>query len=221
MPALPTLLPTPHCGNSATPGARPLDLPTLVGAAGWARLPRAVQRRFGLAHADAIYRGRMDLRCSRIGHLYAQVARLLGGPLTRLNAGDVPTEVRVHDNGRGGVVWERRFHGSHESRVRSTKELGAEGGLQERTDGGLGMSLDVFEEAGALVFCSRRFWLVLGRLRMPVPAWLTPGVCRATHTDLGQGRFRFTLAMVHPLWGETFHQSGVFADPACDCESAS
>jgi len=51
-----------------------------------------------------------------------------------------------------------------------------------------------------------------------VPAWLTPGVCRVTHTDLGQGFFRFTLSMVHPLWGETFHQTGVFADP--DCESA-
>jgi hypothetical protein len=55
----------------------------------------------------------------------------------------------------------------------------------------------------------------------PVPAWLTPGVCRVTHTDLGHGFFRFTLAMVHPLWGETFHQSGVFADPACDSESES
>jgi len=221
MPALPTLLPTPQYGTSTPHGARPLDLPTLVGAAGWARLPRAVQRRFGPAHADAIYSGRLDLRCSRIGHLYAQVARLLGGPLTRLNAGDVPTDVRVHDNGRGGVVWERRFHGNHLSRVRSTKELGAEGGLQERTDGGLSMSLDVFEEAGALVFRSRRFWLVLGRLRIPVPAWLTPGVCRVTHTDMGQGCFRFTLSMVHPLWGETFHQSGVFADPACDSESTS
>jgi len=33
------------------------------------------------------------------------------------------------------------------------------------------------------------------------------------HTDLGSGLFRFTLSMVHPLWGETFHQTGVFADP--------
>jgi Domain of unknown function (DUF4166) len=221
MPALPTLLPAPHCGTSTSPGARPLDLPALVGAAGWARLPQAVQRRFGTAHADAVYRGRMDLRCSRIGRLFAQMARLFGGPLTCINAGDVPAEVRVHDNGRGGVVWERRFHGDGVSLVRSTKEMGADGGLQERTDGGLSMSLDVFEEHGALVFCSHRFWLVLGRLRIPVPAWLAPGVCRVTHTDLGQGFFRFTLAMVHPLWGETFHQSGVFVDPACECESAS
>lgn len=220
MPALPTLLPARH-RDTPEPGARPLDLPTLVGGAGWARLPQAVQRRFGTAHPDVVYRGHMDLRCSRIGRLHALAARLFGGPLTRVNATGVPTEVRVHDNGYGGMVWERRFHGQggHGVRVvRSTKEVGVDGGLQERTDGGLSMSLDVFEEDGALVFRSRRFWLVLGWLRVPVPAWLTPGVCRVTHTDLGQGLFRFTLSMVHPLWGETFHQTGVFADP--DCESA-
>lgn len=228
LPALPNRLPARHRSTSTpTPGARPLDLPALVGAAGWARLPQAVQRRFGTAHADVVYRGHMDLRCSRIGRLHALAARLFGGPLTCINAADVPTEVRVHDNGCGGVVWERRFHGDGVSLVRSTKELGPDGGLRERTDGGLSMSLDVFEEDGALVFCSRRFWLVLGWLRLPVPAWLTPGVCRVTHTDLGQGLFRFTLTMIHPLWGETFHQTGVFADPApacepvCDCESAS
>jgi len=223
MPALSTLLPA-RLRRSSKPGAASLDLPALVGATGWARLPQAVQRRFGTAHVDTTYVGRMELRCSGIGHFYAWVARLFGGPLTRINANTVPTAVRVYDNGRGGVVWERRFHRDGESEhgahmVRSTKEIGADGGLLERTDGGLSMSLDVFEEDGALVFRSRRFWLVLGRLRLPVPTLLTPGVCRVTHTDLGQGFFRFTLAMVHPLWGETFHQSGVFVDPHCESNS--
>jgi hypothetical protein len=125
--------------------------------------------------------------------------------------------VRVSDNGLGGVIWERCFHtgsAGQDRIVRSTKELGADGGLLERTVGGLSMSLDVFEEAGALVFQSRRFWLVWGRLRLPVPALLTPGTCRVAHTDLGEGLFRFTLSMVHPLWRETFHQTGVFSDPA-------
>ena len=45
---------------------------------------------------------------------------------------------------------------------------------------------------------------------------LTPGTCRVTHTDLGDGLFRFDLDMVHPLWGHTFHQSGVFVDPVLD-----
>lgn len=168
----------------------------------------------------------MDLRCSVIGHLYAALASVLGGPLTHLNTQAVPTSVRVWGNGHGGVVWERSFHterGGAARVVRSTKELGPDGRLLERTDGGLSMSLDVFEENRTLVFRSRRFWLVvpcgrLGCLRLPVPALLTPGTCRVEHADLGGGLFRFTLSMLHPLWGETFHQSGIFADPTPEAD---
>ena len=196
--------------------AAPLDLPTLVGAAGWSRLPIAVQRRFDNTHADTRYTGWIDLRCSHMGRVYAGLTRLFGGPLTGIQADAVPTTVRVRANGDGGVVWERCFQRDGQANgriVRSTKEVDAHGGLLERTDGGLSMSLDVFEEAGALVFRSRHFWLVRGRFRLPLPAWLTPGICRVVHTDLGAGLFRFTLTMVHPLWGQTFSQSGVFADP--------
>ena len=218
--------PTARTSPGATaPQARPLDLPALAGPAAWARLPRAVQRRFAAAHADVAYEGVMELRCSRIGHVFAALASFWGGPLTHLNTTGLPATVRVSDNGRGGVVWERCFHsgsGSHsgDCTVRSTKELGTDGGLVERTDGGLSMSLDVLEEDGALVFRSRRFFWVLGSLRIPVPALLTPGTCRVAHTDLGAGQFRFTLSMVHPWWGETFHQSGVFTDPIADADTA-
>lgn len=213
---LTALVPSRSIRSTPAPVGTALDLPALVGTAGWSQLPETVQDRFAVAHADATYEGHMDLRCSAIGHIYAACARLLGGPLTHINSSAVPTTVRVSGNGHGGVVWERCFHTDAQGKdriVRSTKEIGTDGGLLERTDGGLSMSLNVFEEAGALVFQSRRFWLVWGRLRIRVPALLTPGVCRVVHTDLGGGLFRFTLSMVHPLWGETFHQSGVFADP--------
>ena len=200
---------------AAVPGR--LDLPTLVGAAGWARLPAAVRRRFGVDHGAATYVGRTELRCSPLGRVFALASRLFGSPLSGVTSNAVPTSVRVFDDGRGGMVWERSFHTAGAGAphvVRSTKQLGADGGLLERTDGGLSMALDVFEERGALVFESRRFTLLLGRLRLPVPALVTPGTCRVTHTDLGDGLFRFDLDMIHPLWGHTFHQSGVFADPA-------
>ena len=214
--ALTALVPSRLLRHTPAPAHTALDLPSLVGAVGWSRLPLAVQHRFAVAHADVAYAGHMDLRCSFIGHIYAAMAHVLGGPLTHLNTHAVPATVRVSGNAQGGVVWERCFHtdaaGSPRT-VRSTKEIGADGGLLERTDGGLSMSLDVFEEAGTLVFRSRRFWLVLGRVRLPIPALLSPGTCRVVHTDLGGGLFRFTLSMVHPLWGETFHQAGIFADP--------
>ena len=219
--ALATLLPR-RVQRAATPANTALDLPALVGAAGWSRLPLAVQHRFSVTHDDVTYAGHMDLRCSPIGHIYVALARMLGGPLTHLNTNSVPTTVRVCDNGHGGVVGERSFHAERRDQarvVRSTTEIGADGTLLERTDGGLSMSLDVFEENGALVFRSRRFWLVLsmgqlGHVRLPVPTLLTPGTCRVEHANLGDGLFRFTLSMKHPLWGETFFQTGVFADPA-------
>ena len=204
----------------------PLDLAALVGAEGWSRLPAAVQRRFAAAHADTVYRGRMDLHCSRGGRVMALLGAVFGGPLTGRCAQQVPTTVNVRGNGRGGVVWERRFHHATEGGdaapdrvVRSTKEMDTDGvTLRERTDGGLSMALRVFEDDGMLVFESGRYFLALGGWHLPVPALLSPGVCRVSHRDLGAGRFRFTLTMTHPLWGQTFHQTGVFADPGTDAE---
>ena len=223
---MPGALGTPRAPDApADPAAAstpaPLDLAALVGAEGWSRLPAAVQRRFAAAHADTVYRGHMDLHCSRGGRVMALLGALFGGPLTGRCAQHVPTTVNVRGNGRGGVVWERRFHRATEGGdagpdrvVRSTKEMDTDGvTLRERTDGGLSMALRVFEDDGMLVFESRRYFLALGDWRLPVPALLSPGVCRVSHRDLGAGRFRFTLTMTHPLWGRTFHQTGVFADP--------
>ncbi|HVE52337.1 MAG TPA: DUF4166 domain-containing protein [Ramlibacter sp.] len=200
-------------------GHEALDLARLVGTPGWQRLPAAVQRRFAAAHADTAYCGTLDVHCSAVGRCFAALSALFGGPLTSLRTTAVAAEVRVYGNGRGGVVWERRLQsatGAGLRIVRSTKEPGPRGGLVERTDGGLAMELEVFEDDGALVFRSRRYFLALGGLRVRVPGWLTPGTCRVEHRDLGAGRFRFTLSMVHPWWGRTFHQTGVFADPKED-----
>jgi len=193
------------------PTTTPLDLSALLGPAAWARLPAAVQRRFAAGHPAATYRGRMDMRCSPLGRVLAWLVKPLQSPLAAANASGVSTTVRVRAEG-AGVVWARHFEGGV-GRVCSTKELDAAGRLQERTRGGLGMALDVFEHDGALVFQSRRYFLDVGGLRLVMPALLSPGTCRVEHRDLGHGQFRFTLSMTHPVWGETFHQTGVFADP--------
>lgn len=191
----------------------PLDLPAVVGPAAWARLPAAVQRRFAQAHHDVTYHGHLALHCSRVGRFFALASRLLGGPLTGLR-GVVPAVVHVYSDRIGGVVWERRLHSNgRETLVRSTKLAGGARRVVERTDGGLSMELDVFEAGGALVFRSRRYFLALGAWRLPLPMAVMPGVCRVEHHDLGGGRFRFLLSMVHPWWGTTFVQDGVFHDP--------
>ncbi len=98
--------------------------------------------------------------------------------------------------------------------MRSVKSAGPGGTVLERTDGGLGMVLDVTVEGAAgdaaLVFTSRSFFLAVGRWRVPIPASLTPGCCRVEHRAVDAERFRFTLTMTHPLWGTTFRQSGLF-----------
>jgi len=205
--------------NSAAPSAEPLDIAALLGTTAWSRLPAAVQRRFARAHHDTTYAGTLALACSPLGRCFSFLTRTLGGPLPGVQSEGVPAQVRVYSNGRGGVVWERHLHlpgraAAHT--VRSTKQAGAGTTLIERTQGGLAMELDVFEEGGALVFRSRRYFLALGGWRLPIPTVLTPGVCRVEHRDEGQGQFRFTLSMVHPWWGRTFHQTGMFADPKED-----
>jgi hypothetical protein len=193
------------------------DFAALVGRVGWFRLHRDIRRRFEMGHAakPVVYRGVMRLDRSVIGLVFAAAARLVGGPLPMRAASKVPTEVGVYGDGRGGIVWERwlRFARGRAACVRSTKRSGLGDTLLECVDGGLGMVLSVFEEGGALVFESRSYFLHFAGLRLPIPAFATPGRCRVTHSAEGPDTFRFTMEMVHPLWGRTFRQTGVFKDP--------
>jgi len=195
--------------TQASAGA-PLDLAEVLGPQAWHRLPARVRRRFG-AHVEAIcYQGTMDLYCSPLGRVMAWLAWPLRGPLVPHCAKQLPVEVSVTPQDDGGIRWTRRL-GRQE--VSSVKSHHPNGGVLERTRGGLAMALDVFEERQALVFQSRRYLCCIGPLRLPLPGWLTPGRCRVEHRDLGAGRFRFTLTMTHPLWGLTFQQTGDFVDP--------
>lgn len=202
----------------------PLDLSALLGAREWERLRPAIRRRFAAGHAAAapVYRGTMALGRSPVGLAFALLALPFRTPLPWRRAGAAPAEVRVRDDGAGGVVWERRLDlgaAGGPVLIRSTKRLGPDGALLECVEGGLGMMLALREENGALVFESLRYFVALGdAIRVPVPATLTPGRCRVTHAeeDGDPRRFRFTLEMRHPLWGLCFHQTGVFEDPAED-----
>lgn len=195
---------------AAHPKAPRLDLPALLGESAWQRLPERVQRRFAPGHPNAEYHGRLDLRCSRLGRLIAWACLPLRGPLVPQCAEGVPAVVSVQATREGGVRWTRHM-GRHE--VTSVKSMHPEGGVLERTAGGLAMALEVFEDDHALVFQSRHYAWSWRGLYLRLPRWLSPGVCRVEHRDLGAGAFRFTLAITHPLWGETFHQTGVFQDP--------
>ena len=207
------------------PARRMPDFRALVGEAGWADLPAAVQARFDAAAHEQprVYPGVMEVRASWVGRLIAQICRLFGTPLAPWRGRDVAVAVLTWPAAAGGLVWDRTyaFEGHEPITITSTKLMTRDGRLLEVALGGLGMRLTAGVEAGALVFRSRGyFWRVAG-VRLPIPALLTPGAALVIHRDEGAGAFTFSMRFVHALAGETFFQEGRFRDPAARMLEAS
>ena len=185
----------------------------------WERLPPATRQRFSKRLADgrtAIYVGEIDeASFGWIGWWFAQAARLIGGPLPTGAETCVPMIVTVtEDAATSGQVWTRictRSNGFPQV-IHSSKRFSGPTGLEEYVGFGICMALRILVEDQALLFRSAGYFLQLGRLRLPLPAFLTPGVLTVTHSDLGNGKFRFTLEIVHPRFGTLMRQSAVFRE---------
>lgn len=202
---------------SPTRFARPVDFHRLLGGPAWRRLPAAVQARFAVtAHLTPTrYDGAMVVRASLYGRLLAQVCRLLGTPLAPWTGEDVAVGVDVYNDATGALVWDRTYHfaGRKPLTVTSRKVVSPRGELVEVIQGGLGMVLALGVEDAALHFRSKGYFCRVAGLRLPIPAWFTPGCAHVVHQDQGDGWFRFSLTFTHPLMGETFFQTGLFREP--------
>jgi hypothetical protein len=64
----------------------------------------------------------------------------------------------------------------------------------------------------AIVFRSAGYFLQLLGHRFLLPAWAAPGEMSITHAEFAEGRFRFTLDVVHPWFGTLVRQACVFQD---------
>jgi hypothetical protein len=187
----------------------------------WGRLPVAIWRRFSKRLVDGatvVYVGEVEEAFfSRAGWWVAQAARLIGGPLPTGAATGVPMIVTVtEDAASGGQIWTRicaRPHGFPQV-IHSAKRFAGPTGLEEYVGFGISMALKVSVGHDALVFTSAGYAVRLGRLRLTLPDWLTPGELTVIHTDLGCGLFRFTLEIVHPRFGRLLRQSAVFREAA-------
>ncbi len=189
----------------------------LLGELAWRRLAPAVRERFRWKPApgpELRYVGEMAVvRSSWLGWLMAQLCRLIGTPLAPHRGTHVPVTVTLSLDGDGaGVVWRRvyRFPGRRAVTCVSVKKATDADGLIECVGGGIGMWLRLTERAGALHFRSAGYFWAIGRARLQLPDWLTPGALHVVHSDEGRGRFRFRISVVHPLLGETFFQDGMF-----------
>ena len=192
---------------------------TLVGEKGWAELPAALRIRF--EHhigpgTTILYSGQVvECRMSRCGWIFAQLARLVGGPLPLSRDTLVPAAVSVtEDHCNGGQFWTRLYgrHRGFPQVIHSSKCFAGPTGLEEYVGCGLGIALRLQVQNCALHFLSDHYFLRLGRLRVRLPRWASPGQMRVSHVDCGHGWFAFMLRLVHPLLGELVCQTALFRD---------
>jgi len=210
--------------NASNPLQQSPDFETLTGKNGWTRLHPDVRRRFSDHDLRVTYPGELSVQASLFGLAFAWLLQPFGNPLPLARTRIFKAEVKVRPARNGGVVWQRNFlRGDDTSmRIESVKQLGTDGTLMECVRpgllGGIGMGLAVYEENGALNFASKNYFIRWGKIRVPVPLWLTPGRTLVEHINEGhlEGeavKFRFRLTMTHPLFGRTIFQDGLFTDP--------
>ncbi len=193
--------------------------PALLDPTRWQRLPAAVRRRFERQLApgeSAIFVGEVaETRCTAVGWLWAQIARLAGAPLPLHALAHTAAIVVVTADAVGDAqLWTRIYHapGRLPQVIRSIKSFTGPTGLEERVGAGVAMSLSVSEEQRALVFRSSGYRWRWGRVAIGVPAWLTPGDIVVRHREERRGRFSFTLSVEHPWFGRILHQVAFFRD---------
>lgn len=219
----PRAVPTPLSGEHGEAAVVDLRFRALVGEEGWSRLPAAVQRRFSKRLAPGAvlhYAGEViETRLSPAGRLLSFLARAIGAPLPLEDGMSGGASVAVMENRElGGQSWTRTYAraGRFPQTIHSVKCFAGPTGLEEHVGCGIGMSLSVAEEEGALVFRSVRYFLALGRLRIAFPRLLEPGDMEIRHQDLGNqgggGTFLFTLGLSHRWLGPLVSQTVRFRD---------
>ncbi len=178
--------PAPASALPLTPSVGDLRFRTLVGEVAWAELPEAVRRRFSKCLAPdemLIYRGNVvATELSRAGRVLSFLARAIGSPLPLTDGATGPALVVVTEDTRlGGQSWLRIYTrpGRFPQSIHSAKRFRGPTGLEEYVGCGIGMSLRVTVEGGALIFRSAAYFLELGRWRLPLPRARAP----RTHAD--------------------------------------
>lgn len=191
----------------------------LVGHKQWYQLPKAVRQRFSKRLEDgatAVYTGKVTcVRTSRTGHWLAQLTRLIGGPLPRHLDTDATATVTVsEDSPTDGQFWTRVYgrRSGFPQVIHSAKRFCGPTGLEEYVGRGIGMALKVDCRTDGIRFISDHYFLQCGKLRLRLPAWLTPGTVTVSHIDQGNGKFAFILEVVHPRLGELIYQEVLFTD---------
>lgn len=185
----------------------------------WSALPLAIRRRFSKrrpAGGTTVYAGEvLETRMSRWGWLLAQALRLIGGPLPTERCVHLPSIVTVTENtASGGQIWSRIYarRKGFPQVVHSAKRFAGSTGLEEYVGCGVGMSLHLLVRDGALIFRSGNYFMQLLGRRFVLPGWLCPGELTVIHAEVPDGRFSFTLQLMHPRLGLLLRQMALYRE---------
>jgi hypothetical protein len=215
----------PGSTNPPPPAPEPmgdLRFRRLLSDADWNELPPAVRARFShrLGPGDVVsYSGAIiETRMTRYGWLLANLLRLAGAPLP-LDTDNVGAAalVAVTERPDGcGQFWTRQYgrRRGFPQVIHSTKMFSGPTGLEEQVGAGITMSLRLAVTPGRLLFVSDRYFLKLGRLRLPIPGNMLLGRIIVGHVPTDDGGFDFTLEVRHPLFGLVVAQRARFHDLA-------
>jgi uncharacterized protein DUF4166 len=187
----------------------------------WMALPPAIRRRFSKrlpSGGTTVYAGEiLETRMSFPGWLLAQALRLIGAPLPTARCVHVPSIVTVtEDKASGGQIWTRIYarRKGFPQVVHSAKRFAGPSGLEEYVGCGVGMSLDLLVREGALIFRSRDYFVQVFGRRFVLPAWVCPGELTVIHAEVPDGRFSFTLQLMHPRFGLILRQMALYRELA-------
>lgn len=192
----------------------------LVGRQAWATLPRRVQRRFGHClnrGASHVYQGRViAMRMTFAGRVIAHLARMVGGPLPydTSSIGQPAVVTITEDGAASGQFWVRQYGRDRgfPQVIHSSKRFAGPTGIEEYIGAGIGIALRVTADHSGLGFHSDHYFLQLWHRKLRLPKWLRPGALTITHTDLADGRFRFSLTLRSRFFGEMIRQDALFQD---------
>ena len=191
---------------------------SLLSDAQWSRLPAAIQARFSRRFQPGqtiCYTSRTTTtKFTTLGWILAQAARLIGAPLP-INRSGGPAAVTVTDHpGNHGQVWTRIYHigKGFPQTIHSVKRFTGNTGLEEYIGFGLSIELEVQVENNALVFNGNGYYFSIGRWRIKIPVFLTPGNLTVVHTEQEKHTFSFEMSLHHPWFGRLIYQFAQFED---------
>lgn len=183
----------------------------------WSCLSPATQKRFETdPNQPVFYEGMMsEVRCSLLGKVIALVGKCFGSPLIPHSGEHVPIHVMVYKKPDHPDIFKKRtydFPAKPPFTVETRMCTDSDGQFIEYAGLGLGMIMGLSAQEGRLYFHGTRYVWDTPLGRIPVPAWMSPGLAQVEHRDHEPGRFRVRIEMRHPWFGVTFVQDGIFKE---------